>query len=70
MRMSKFAVTILSVLSDMVSLRRRQILGIMGVKMGRTRKEAIMVCFSRMSYYLSIEENNLVRTHASVRKRS
>jgi len=62
MRMSKFAVTILSLLSDMVSLPRRQILRIMGVKMGRTRKEAIMVCFSHMSYYLSTEDSNLMRT--------
>jgi len=46
MRTSKFAVTILPVLSDMVSLLRRQILRIAGVKMGRTRKEAVMVSFS------------------------
>jgi hypothetical protein len=70
MRMSKFAVTIVRLLSDMVSLRRRQILRITDVKMGRMHKEAIMVCFSHMSYHLHIEENNLVRTNPSVRKRS
>lgn len=70
MRMSKYAVTILSLLSDMVSLPRRQILGIMSVKMGRTHKEDIVVSFSHKSYYLNIEENNLVRTNPSVGKRS
>jgi hypothetical protein len=70
MRTSKFAFTILPLLSDTVSLHRRQILRITDVKMGRTRKEAVTVCFSHMSYYLSMEENNLVRMNPSVRKRS
>ena len=70
MRMSKFAITILLLLSDTVSLCRRQILRIMDVKIGRTCKEVVMVCFSHMSYHLSVEENNLVRRNSSVRKRS
>ena len=70
MRTWKFAVTILPLLSDTVSLPRRQLLRITDVKIGRTRKENFMVCFSHKSCYLGIEGNNLVTTNPSVTIRS